>query len=48
MSAKRRLAVSVGDLTRRGRALREIARPRVLFVMADLPLIARDSVDVRH
>ena len=32
---------------RRGRALREIARPRVLF-MAGLPLLARDSVDVRR
>ena len=34
-------------LTRRGRALREIARPRVLF-MAGLPLLARDSVDMRR
>ena len=33
-------------LTRRGRALREVARPRVLF-MAGLPLLARDSVVVR-
>ena len=34
-------------LTHRGRALREIARPRVPF-MAGLPLLARGSVDVRH
>ena len=34
-------------LTRRWRALREIARPRVIF-MAGLSLLARDSVDVRR
>ena len=34
-------------LTRHGRALREIARPRVIF-MAGLPLLAHDSVDMRR
>ena len=40
-------AVRSRRLTHRGRALREVACPRVPF-MAGVPLLARGFVDVRH